>query len=320
MSAPTNHWKLGLFVVAGMFAGLGAVVYVGAQTFREETIEYKSYFDEAVTGLDLGSPVRFRGVTLGNVTSLDVAVDRRHVEVTYELGVSELERLGLARLRGGTTQLKVPSDLRVQLASSGLTGTKYLQIDFFPTAMHPVLKLPFLVPGNHIAATPSTMKSLETAVVRATDAIPELTQSMTLLLGQVNGLVLDVRERGLPEKVGNTLDAAHRTLASIDEKVHQLRVKELSLEARAAIVKLSSILGRVDGVVAQMEGQQGLMKSLRRAAANIGDVAGNARNVGPEMSRALGEVRDAAQALRELVSALNDEPDMLLKGRAEVIE
>ncbi len=320
MSAPTNHWKLGLFVVTGMFAGFGAIVYVGAQAFREETVEYKSYFDEAVTGLDLGSPVRFRGVTLGNVTSLGVAVDRRHVEVTYELGVSELERLGLARLRAGTMQTKGPSDLRVQLASSGLTGTKYLQIDFFPTAAHPVIKLPFRVPNNYIAATPSTMKSLETAVVRATDAIPELAQSMNLLLGQVNALVLDVREQGLPEKLGDTLDAAHRTLASIDGKVHQLQVKELSLEARAAIAKLNSMLGKADGVLAQMEGKQGLMTNLRRAAANIGDVAGNARDVGPEISRALGEVRDAAQALRELVSALNDEPDMLLKGRAQVSE
>ena len=80
MSAPTNRWKLGAFVVASVLVGLAAAGVLTAQTMRIVTVTYASYFDEAVTGLEVGSPVRYRGVKIGNVSAIDVAPDQRHVE------------------------------------------------------------------------------------------------------------------------------------------------------------------------------------------------------------------------------------------------
>jgi ABC-type transporter Mla subunit MlaD len=320
MSAPTNHWKLGLFVVISVLVGLVAAAYIGARAFHAETVRYTSYLDEAVTGLEVGSPVTFRGVTLGNISAIDVAVDRRHVELSYDLGVEELSRLGLGAPDGEHTKIKVPADLRVQLASNGITGSKYLQLDFFPTRTNPVPVLPFRVAHNTIPATPSTMKNIEDAVVRAADAIPDLAHAMTTILEQINGLLVEVRARKLPEQVADTLEMAQRALATLDSKVQELEVKELSGEARASLAKLNTILAKADGALDQVDGPQGLMVSLKRASNKIGDVAENARDVGPELTGALVDVRDAAQALRELVSTLEHDPDMLIKGRAEVIE
>ena len=96
MSAPTNRWKLGAFVVGSVLVGLAAAVVLTAQTMQVVTVTYASYFDEAVTGLEVGSPVRYRGVKIGKVSAIDVAPDRRHVEIIYSLGVEALNRLGLA--------------------------------------------------------------------------------------------------------------------------------------------------------------------------------------------------------------------------------
>ena len=164
------------------------------------------------------------------------------------------------------------------------------------------------------------MKNVEDAVVRAADAIPEMARDMAVILGQVNGLLSEVREQKLPEKTGQAMDAAHQVFASLDQKLQQVDVKGLSSDAKAAIAKLNAILAKTDGVLAQMEGKQGLMVSLKRASNSIGDVAENARGVGPELTNALVDVRDAAQALRELVSTLEQDSDMLFKGRAQVSE
>ena len=51
MSAPTNRWKLGAFVVGSALVGLAAAVVLTAQTTQVVTVTYASYFDEAVTGL-----------------------------------------------------------------------------------------------------------------------------------------------------------------------------------------------------------------------------------------------------------------------------
>ena len=48
MSTPANHWKLGLFVLLGACAAVGAVLYFGARSFETENVRYKSYFDESV--------------------------------------------------------------------------------------------------------------------------------------------------------------------------------------------------------------------------------------------------------------------------------
>src|SRR5512132_158624 len=133
MSAPTNHWKLGLFVVVGVVLTLTTVAVLGARSLRKEVSRYVTYFDESVQGLEVGSPIKFRGVTIGTVGKIDVAVDHRHVEVTSDLGVAELNRLGLNMADAtdnSRKKLDVATDLRVQLASAGLTGVKLPPLDF----------------------------------------------------------------------------------------------------------------------------------------------------------------------------------------------
>ena len=64
MTAPTNQWKLGLFVVSGIALGLVAIMFLAGRALQKESVRYTSYFDEAVTGLNTGSPVSYRGVTM----------------------------------------------------------------------------------------------------------------------------------------------------------------------------------------------------------------------------------------------------------------
>src|SRR5690349_13355706 len=97
MTQPANHWKLGLFIVSGLFLVLSAVLYFGSRALTKETVTCHSYFDEAVTGLEVGSPTKFRGVTIGHVSQIQVAPDLRHVEIDYEIERNALERLGIVR-------------------------------------------------------------------------------------------------------------------------------------------------------------------------------------------------------------------------------
>ncbi len=114
MASPSNHWKLGLFVVCGVALGLTSVVVLGARGLHENTVSYQSYFDESVQGLDVGSPVKFRGVTIGTVSKIDIAPDRRHVSVTSDLGVDQINLMGLGHGSGKHFQIRVPVDLRIR--------------------------------------------------------------------------------------------------------------------------------------------------------------------------------------------------------------
>lgn len=305
MSTPTNHWKLGLFVVVGSLLALGVVVVLGSLTLNEQSVTYTSYFDESVTGLDIGSTVKFRGVTIGTVSAIEVAPDRRHVEVKYELRVPVIERLGLTSGKGGATKLQTPDGLRAQLGSAGLSGLKYILIDYFSENNQPRTELSFKLPKNHIPGQPSTMKNLEDSVVRAVEQFPLLAEEILRVLGRVNAILADIQDQKVPERAIGTLKNVDDTLKLLQKKMGGVDTEGLSTGAK-------KLLANLDETATQT---QVALMSVQRASDSIGDVASSSRNLGPDLSQTLREVSEAATTLQDLLQTLELDSDMLVKGR-----
>jgi paraquat-inducible protein B len=317
LATPSNHWKLGLFVVCGVSLGLSSVVVLGARSLQKDSVSYQSFFDESVQGLEVGSPVKFRGVTIGTVSKIDIAPDRRHVGVTSDLGVDEINLMGLAHGKGKNMQIHVPAELRIQLASTGITGVKFMQLDFFSVKSNPLPKLPFAVPVNYIPAAVSTMKNLEDAIVLAVDRFPEMTDAALKLIEKLDHLVNDVDQTHLPERALGTLTSVERTLTSIRATLSELEASKISSQAQAAIQRLDSAIGHIDQMMARVSGDKGVVAGAERATDAMGDLAVNARGLGDELGATLREVQQAAESIQRLTGALERDPDMLLKGRAQ---
>jgi phospholipid/cholesterol/gamma-HCH transport system substrate-binding protein len=314
MSAPTNHWKLGLFVVAAMIFGLGFFVYLGTRTIPKETVTYTAYFDESVTGLDLGSPVKFRGVTIGNVSVIELAPDRRHVKVAFDFTVAVLDQLGIARGSGEKTRLPIPPSLRAQLNSTGVTGIKYIGLDFFE-GQTPPTELPFPVGDRNIPAQASSMKNIEASVVQTADRLPEVTAQVVGLLTKVDRIADQVEKERLPERVGFLLTHFDHTLTALDERLGQLDAKGLSQDGRALLSSWQGTAVRANRLLDRMDGDRGLLASAERFSNSLGDAASNANGFTTEMEHTLRDVSEAAAAVRDLADALERQPDMLIKGR-----
>lgn len=323
MAAPTNHWKLGLFVVVGFVLTLATVAVLGARSLRKEVGYYVSYFDESVQGLELGSPIKFRGVTIGTVGKIDVAPDRRHVEVTLDLGVAELSRLGLDGATGPGARdtprkLEMATDLRVQLATAGVTGLKFLQLDFFAVADNPEPVLPFPVPENYIPAAPSTLKNIEDSLVRTMNRIPELADQMASIFARVDRLLGDVEDKGVPEQIIATLETTNRILRQAQGKIEQVDTGKLSKQAEKTLGGLDETVTRMNTLLASVDGDKGLLSSVARASDAVGDTARNADGLGSQLEDTLKAVEQAAKSIHKLAAALEQDPDMLIKGRAEM--
>lgn len=319
MSTPTNHWKLGLFVVLGVVITIGAFVFFGGRALQRETVSYKTYFDESVQGLETGSPVKFRGVTIGSVTSIDVAADRRHVEVTYELGVKVLDALGLAveKHLGQTRRLFIPPDLRAQLAASGITGVKFIQMDFFDQKTNPPPKLPFDVPENFIPSAGSVLKGLEDSVVRVVDGFPEMMKRLLAVVERIDTILLELDGQHLPQKVAHSLALLDETLTTVNQAIVAIAPGAISKDTRAALANIGVAVERLNVVLAQLGGEKGLTASLQRTSDSLGAMAENATQTGPAVEDVARDVQRAARAIQRLADALDADPDMLIKGRGK---
>ena len=315
MATPTNHWKVGLFVVVGFILALCTMVFLGAESLKKKVVNYRTYFDESVQGLEVGSAVRFRGVTLGTVSAIDIASDRRLVGVTSALGVKNLKQLGLASGEGDELRILVPPDLRAQLASQGITGVKFLQIDFFDVKDNPRPDLPFAEPENYIPAAVSTMKNLEDSVVRTVNRMPEIVDSLLKITGNVNRLLNDFQ--GTPANVTAVLKRVNTVLGVVQGAVTDVDTKAVSGKAQSALVMLAGVLGRANLMVEHLNSDSGLMQSAQRATGAIGDVAVGARGLGKELTETMRDLQEMTASIQRVADALERDPDMLLKGRGK---
>src|SRR5207237_8423042 len=123
--------RLGPFVLVGVGVRLAALFWLGARRLRRDSFPAVSYFDESVQGLDVGSPVKFRGVTVGTVSDITIGPDHRHVQVTANMYVDALVRLGLRTGAPKSGEEFIAPNLRVQPASAGLPGVRFIQAAFF---------------------------------------------------------------------------------------------------------------------------------------------------------------------------------------------
>jgi paraquat-inducible protein B len=284
-----------------------------------------SYFDESVQGLDVGSPIKFRGVTIGTVGRIGIAPDHRHVEVMSELVVSELGRLRLnvgegPAKRDGPKKLAMATDLRVQLASAGLTGVKFLQLDFFDVSENPAPVLPFDVPENYIPAASSTMKNIEDSLMHMMSRLPEITEQLAGILTKVDHVLGELDGKKLPEQIAAMLESTNHMLGVAQHKIDQVDTGKLSRQAEQSLAGLNETVGRMNKLLANVDGEKGLLSSVVRASDAFGDTVRNADGLGGQLEEALQAVQEAASSIHKLADVLEKDPDMLLKGRTRAAE
>lgn len=315
MALGTNRYKLGLFVITSAVLALAALVVFGAQHWNVETVTYYSFFDESVQGLEIGSPVQFRGVTIGRVAAIDVAPDHRNVRVAAEISTADTGRFRLGSASGGKKQLSIQPKLRAQIAQTGITGVKFILLDFFEDA-EPPAPLGFPLPPNTIPSTPSTMKNLEDSVVHAAHQFPDIASALLATAAKLNATMDGVEREKLPQRAGDTLGEATGAMRELRSQLAALKTGELSAHAERDLTTLDTTLQNANRVLERLDSDKGLMRSAERAADSLGEVARGAQSVGPELELTLREVRGAARSIHHFVDALERDPDMLLKGRA----
>ena len=62
MSAKANYFKIGIFVISATIITIIAIVFLGAGAIFKKKLMVETFIDGSVQGLDVGSPLKLRGV------------------------------------------------------------------------------------------------------------------------------------------------------------------------------------------------------------------------------------------------------------------
>lgn len=314
MATPTNNFKLGLFVLAGITTAFILLLGLGARALKRDTMRFETYFNESVQGLEVGSPVKYRGVTIGMINTVDIGPDKKHVKVEMDLDTNDVKRLGLA---DGPESIHVPPELRTQIVSQGITGVKFCQIDFFDPKTSLVEVLPFQVAVNYIPATASLLKSLEDAITTAVGRLPEMADKVVGIISNIDALLAEIRKSNVSETAVKTLQYADNVMKDVDKLVNQVHDSNVVGKTATTVENLDQAITKLNTGLEKVTSEKGVLTSVQRATDAYADLGRNASGTNRELEKTLREVRETVESIKILVDALERDPDMLIKGRAK---
>jgi len=320
MSAPANRWKLGLFVLTGGALCLTALAWLGAAGMQRQKRIAWAYFDEALTGLEEGSPVRFRGVRIGVVDTIRIGRDKKHLAVQMSLFEEYLPELGLEldQALGGEPLV---TDLRAQVVMSWVTGTAFVQVDFYPDPGGQPQQLPFACAINTLRTVPSTAKSLEAAgreVLRDLPAIATATLELVQLLqrelaaARLPAVMTRLDEVLMALQGQIDLLASQQTVATVTDGFAAVGTTARSLQADQGPVQaaLHEVAELAASLRAELAGAE-----LPTTAASLRETAQGLGAFGHNLQQDLASLPRTLAALQRLAELLERDPAALLRGR-----
>ena len=181
--SPASEIKVGAFVLASAGLLLGGVIALGSGKFFQDTQTLETSTRDSVDGLQVGSPVKYRGVPIGEVSAISFA-DRLYPssdggeEFDYESPVVirmkvRAEVFGSQQSELFTKDIErgVEQGLRARLRSAGLTGGLFLELDMANPVEHPVAAMTYHPDFPFVPSAPSQLGEVIAAIERITGSI-----------------------------------------------------------------------------------------------------------------------------------------------------
>jgi ABC-type transporter Mla subunit MlaD len=305
----SRYFKLGLFVLAGLGILLGTVLALGAGRLLQKKVVAETVMDESVDGLEVGAPVKYRGVQIGSVTSIAFTPDRnggpatpdrlaRYVLIDLALSDSSFKGMSAAEI-DKTLREMTKNGLRARLDTPGLTGGVFVGLDY----VEPAPPAPPIVPQKSgilfIPSAPSTMAQVTSAAEKlASDLskadLPQVITHFDSLITNASGTaqhinqIVEGNKTGINSAVAD-LPAITRelkdTAARVDTLLHDGRVNKtvgnLADDSASAGVTLQQIRNTVRDlqtlVLNQQDDIENIIADLRRTADNLAAMSSDVR-------------------------------------------
>ncbi|MBU8536389.1 MlaD family protein [Falsiroseomonas tokyonensis] len=320
--------RVGALVLVGIVLAVGFVLFLAGGRGLQTTEVFESYFEESVQGLDVGAPVRYRGVAIGRVTQIGLVAAEypRREGTAYSAGFQRVFlRFGVdLRQVGEAPDLAeaVRMGLRARITAQGITGVNYLELDFVSPQRFPVTPPPWQPRFPVIPGVPSTVAQVTNAAELLIQRIAEI--PLDQISNDIAGLLSNLNRQTGDGDLAQTLREAAATMALVRQAVEGADLagalgefRAAAGEARALLngPELRSILTNANGAAAELRrtaqrlpgAVEGLERTLRSARETTVDIQA-------ELLPILIDLRATTANLRATAEQLRSSPSQLLFG------
>ena len=315
MAAKASARAIGIFVVGAILLMLAAIGLLGSGNLFRTTFNFVSYFNGSVAGLDPGAGVKLRGVKIGQVTEVRLAIpgeprvlDDFMIPVLWEIEKDLLVKHGTqGEITAATMDTLIGLGLRATLQQeSFVTGKKYIGLELLPDSeltlqgivFEDYTEIPTATTGLDLDAIQASLNQLlaKLTAVDADTIIASVTHAITSLDDLVSSPGFAEAARQLPvtlRTAQRSIESMGNLFANADSSVAPLRVQVLETAERADSAMLALQL--------TLEGTRSLL-----AAEGV---------TSTRLNEALYEISATMRAFRSLAETLDRNPGALVRGK-----
>lgn len=286
MEKDAKYFLVGLFVSAGLLALCFFSIWLAGSHDNNNYDRYTVYFTDAVSGLNEGAAVQYKGVAVGRVADIRLSETRQDL-IKVDIEVEE--------------NTPISADTEVNLNMQGITGLVYVELRTEVGENTPVPR----VEGERYPV----LKGSGTNLAKLLQEIPEITRQVRDLAEKFNTLMSEENIASLTRTISN-VETMSRDLngllseanvASVSEMVNNFSASSRSIEEVAA--KFEKTADEIDKAVASIS------KVVSKNESNINKFSQDGLEQITSMSR---ETRRMAESIRKIADKLNEDPSQLI--------
>ena len=243
---------------------------------------------ESLRGLGVGAPVDFRGLTVGEVRSIEPRFDRVKREFSLLIEIDFFpENLFQGRTPESAVAGEAPSlarlierGLRAQVRTANLlTGQLFVALDFFPGTRQASLD---------VSTQPAEIPS-----------VPGSTHELQAAIGSIAKKLDSIPFQEIGVDLRRTLQISSAMLERID--------REITPEARDTMIEARQAMSQARQAI----------EEARRSLASVERTMSSVEPLPQEAGDVLREISRAAQSFRVLADYLERHPEALIRGKKE---
>jgi len=304
MAEKKSYFRLGLFVVIGVGGALLVLFILGGRQLLQPTFEFETYFNESIAGLEIGAPVKFRGVPVGEVSEISTS------GALYEHNEPISKRKGYivvrCKLRGSRYQIEeirenfntfIKAGFRAKTQLAGITGQQFIMLDVEDPKNFRPLTFDWKPEYPYVPSVPSTTGVL---LARIQSFLASLNEADIAKVGKNLNTELDVRE--LSNDAADALKDARRAIDHLDEVLAKAPIEEAVRNFSQASANAGRVLA--DPKIGQSVANIEAVTDRLRKIAEAGEFDRIAKKLDDLIARLDGMVADNQYDVRAIIQDL----------------
>jgi paraquat-inducible protein B len=286
MSRRASPTLVGAFVLGGVTLGVIAIVRFGSWNVFQRHLPCVMYFEDSVNGLNVGAPIKIKGVQIGTVVGMDLPSEdtQSRIPVYAELTKARTYFTPMMTTSAELLETIIERGLRARLdTESYVTGVLYVDLEFEPTE-----------PATRVGIGPSGYVE-----------IPTLPRRFTNFLQKAMATLSDV-------KLKEMVDTITATAKSIDDLLHSPQIEHGIAQAGQTIQQYRDLAETLDANI------RNLSKKLDATLDSTHAMVTQADKTLKAGEDALNSVRDVARDVRQDASTLTEDIRNIAKSAQDI--